>query len=51
MLKAQGTEWFSQRGHQNEGLQSLTIRMATKQASVVFQSPLAVADAFPTSML
>lgn len=30
---------------------SLTMRMATKQASVVFQSPLAVAEAFPTSML
>lgn len=30
---------------------SLTMRMATKQASVVFQSPLAAAEAFPTSML
>lgn len=30
---------------------SLTMRMATKQASVVFQSPLAVAEALPTSML
>lgn len=37
--------------HQNKQLWSLTMRMATKQASVVFQSPLAVAEAFPTSML
>lgn len=34
-----------------EQRRSLTMRMATKQASVVFQSPLAVADAFPTSIL
>lgn len=34
-----------------KGLRTLTIRMATKHASVVFQSPLAVAEAFPTSML
>lgn len=29
----------------------LTINMATKQAMVVFQSPLAVAEAFPTRTL
>lgn len=38
-------------GDQNKRLRSLTMRMATKQARVVFQSPLAVAEAFPTSML
>lgn len=38
-------------GQEGSTLGPLTMRMATKQASVVFQSPLPVAAALPTSTL